>query len=37
MSVRRRQQLTLGAAAGGLIAVAGGVVAVVRRARQRPD
>jgi nucleoside-diphosphate-sugar epimerase len=37
MSVRRRQQLTLGAAAGGAIAVAGGVAALVRRARRRPD
>jgi nucleoside-diphosphate-sugar epimerase len=36
MSVRRRQQLTLGAAAGGLMGVAGGVVALVRRARHRP-
>jgi UDP-glucose 4-epimerase len=34
MSARRRQQLTLGAAAGGLVALAGGVVALVRRARR---
>jgi nucleoside-diphosphate-sugar epimerase len=34
MSARRRRQLTLAAAAGGLVAVAGGAVAVARRVRR---
>jgi nucleoside-diphosphate-sugar epimerase len=37
MSARRRQQLMLGAAAGGLAAVACGAIALLRRARRRPD
>jgi nucleoside-diphosphate-sugar epimerase len=37
MSARRRQQLTLAAAAGGLAALAGGAVALVRRVRRTSE
>jgi hypothetical protein len=36
MSARRRQQLTLAAATGGLVALAGGAAVLARRARRSP-